>query len=177
MNRVDVKGILRDRQLRKELSVRVIIATQAREGIVTTREQAEQAYEAVQKELSFTPRVVTVLLLVLLAFASPALAQERGPLLLTSYAGFATAQALDVHSTTVALRRPGVAEANGLLARCAPSVPCLTATKAALTVGVLYVVDQHVRPRSKTAAVLLMTAATSVQLYIDIRNYRTGTTR
>jgi hypothetical protein len=43
--RVDIKSILADPEQRKELMVRTIIATQAREGIVTTREQAEAAYE------------------------------------------------------------------------------------------------------------------------------------
>jgi hypothetical protein len=42
--------ILTDPVLRKELFVGCIIATQAREGIVTTREQAEAAYDKIQKE-------------------------------------------------------------------------------------------------------------------------------
>ncbi len=42
--------LLADPVKRKELMVRVIIATQAREGIETTREQAEAAYEKVRKE-------------------------------------------------------------------------------------------------------------------------------
>ncbi len=41
--------LLADPAKRKELMVRVIIATQAREGIETTREQAETAYEKAQK--------------------------------------------------------------------------------------------------------------------------------
>lgn len=54
MRRIDVKGILASPELRQELMVGVIIATQAREGIETTREQALQAYEKVQTEK--TPR-------------------------------------------------------------------------------------------------------------------------
>lgn len=50
MRRIDVKGILASPELRRELMVEVIIATQAREGIETTREQALQAYEKVQRE-------------------------------------------------------------------------------------------------------------------------------
>jgi len=50
MTRVDIKAILRCPQLRRELSITTIIATQAREGITTTREQAEHAYDVVQKE-------------------------------------------------------------------------------------------------------------------------------
>lgn len=43
--RVNLKAILANPKQRKELMVRTIIATQAREGIVTTREQAEAAYD------------------------------------------------------------------------------------------------------------------------------------
>lgn len=49
-HRVDIKGILSDPCLRRKLMVEVIIATQAREGIETTREQAENAYDRVQEE-------------------------------------------------------------------------------------------------------------------------------
>lgn len=52
MKRIDVKAILRDPVQRRELMVTTIIATQAREGITTTRAQAEAAYDAVQKERS-----------------------------------------------------------------------------------------------------------------------------
>lgn len=48
--RVDIKAILRCPNLRRELFVTTIIATQAREGITTTREQAERAYDVVQEE-------------------------------------------------------------------------------------------------------------------------------
>jgi hypothetical protein len=42
--------LLDNSEQRKELMIRVIIATQAREGITTTREQAEAAYDKMQKE-------------------------------------------------------------------------------------------------------------------------------
>ena len=45
--RIDIQAILADHVLRKRLMVRVIIATQAREGIHTTIEQAEAAYDKV----------------------------------------------------------------------------------------------------------------------------------
>lgn len=44
-----LQGILRDPSLRRELMVRVIVATQAREGIVTTAAQAEAAYDRVRE--------------------------------------------------------------------------------------------------------------------------------
>jgi hypothetical protein len=52
MKRVDIKAILRDPAKRRELMVRCIISAQAMEGITTTREQAEAAYDKVQKEQS-----------------------------------------------------------------------------------------------------------------------------
>jgi len=45
--RVDIRGILADPDLRRELMVPTVQATQAREGIETTREQAERAYYVV----------------------------------------------------------------------------------------------------------------------------------
>jgi len=48
--RVDIKAILRDPAKRRELMVRTIIATQAREGIQTSRAQAEAAYDKVRRE-------------------------------------------------------------------------------------------------------------------------------
>jgi hypothetical protein len=48
--RIDINKILADPELRKEMMIRVVIATQAREGIETTWEQAEAAYEKVRKE-------------------------------------------------------------------------------------------------------------------------------
>lgn len=47
--RVDIRAILANPVLRKKLMVGVIIATQAREGIVTTVEQAEAAYEKARR--------------------------------------------------------------------------------------------------------------------------------
>ena len=42
--------LLANPEKRKELMVRVIIATQAREGIETTQAQAEAAYEKAHRE-------------------------------------------------------------------------------------------------------------------------------
>ena len=51
MNRVmNIKKILSNPETKRELMVRVIIATQAQEGIETTTEQAEAAYDKVQAE-------------------------------------------------------------------------------------------------------------------------------
>lgn len=48
--RPGIKALLRDPVLRRKLMIDCIIATQAREGIKTTQEQAEAAYDKVQKE-------------------------------------------------------------------------------------------------------------------------------
>ena len=48
--RIDIKAILADPKQRKRLMVDTIIATQAREGITTTKEQAEAAYDKVRGE-------------------------------------------------------------------------------------------------------------------------------
>jgi hypothetical protein len=50
LKRFDIKAILRDPVKRRELMVRCIMTTQHMEGIMTTREQAEAAYDKVQKE-------------------------------------------------------------------------------------------------------------------------------
>lgn len=54
--RVKIRDILGDPEERKELMIRTIIATQAREGIDVTREQAERAYEKVQEVIQEEPR-------------------------------------------------------------------------------------------------------------------------
>ena len=48
--RSHLKAILQDPVQRRELFIRCIVATQAREGIVTSHEQAEAAYDRVQHE-------------------------------------------------------------------------------------------------------------------------------
>ena len=50
MKRVDIRKILADPALRRELLVPCLMALQAREGIDTTREQAEYAYDKVLQE-------------------------------------------------------------------------------------------------------------------------------
>jgi hypothetical protein len=50
MKRVNIRAILADPVLRRRMMVQTIIATQAREGIETTQEQAERAYDKVLAE-------------------------------------------------------------------------------------------------------------------------------
>ena len=48
--RVNIRAILANPVLRRELVISTIIATQAREGITTTEAQAAAAYDHVQQE-------------------------------------------------------------------------------------------------------------------------------
>ena len=48
LQRVNLRAILDDPEKRREMMVGVIIATQAREGVTTTRAQAEAAYDKAQ---------------------------------------------------------------------------------------------------------------------------------
>ena len=50
MSRINIKQILNNPKLWKKLCVQSIIAIQAREGIETTKEQAERAFDVIQKE-------------------------------------------------------------------------------------------------------------------------------
>ncbi len=52
MTRINIRAILADPKKRRALMVEALIATQAREGITTTRAQAEAAYDRVQGELA-----------------------------------------------------------------------------------------------------------------------------
>lgn len=49
--RVDIKKIMSNSIQRKKILVRVIMATQAREGIDTTQGQAEVAYDKILQEV------------------------------------------------------------------------------------------------------------------------------
>jgi hypothetical protein len=53
--RINIKEILHDPVLRRSLLVPAIQAIQHREGIMTTREQAEAAYDKVVAERQETP--------------------------------------------------------------------------------------------------------------------------
>jgi len=55
--RVDIKSILRSPELRRDLMVGAILALQHREGVATTRKEAEIAYDNVRSGLS-APSIV-----------------------------------------------------------------------------------------------------------------------
>jgi len=49
-SRIDIRKVLADPHLRREMKMPLIQAIQGREGIDTSREQAEHAYDKVTKE-------------------------------------------------------------------------------------------------------------------------------
>lgn len=51
MSRVDIKRILADPELRRDLMIQNIVAMQAREGVTTLLEQAAEAYDKVRAEI------------------------------------------------------------------------------------------------------------------------------
>jgi hypothetical protein len=48
MRRVDIRAILAEPEKRRELLIRALMALQAREGIETSREQAENAIDRIK---------------------------------------------------------------------------------------------------------------------------------
>ena len=58
MRRLNVRAILADPAQRRRLIVSVIVATQAREGIGTTPEQAGAAYDRVLAERNVSERTM-----------------------------------------------------------------------------------------------------------------------
>jgi hypothetical protein len=51
MKRINIKALLANPAQRRRLLVGCIVAIQAREGIITTRAQAEHAYDAMQNRI------------------------------------------------------------------------------------------------------------------------------
>jgi hypothetical protein len=49
IRRLPIRAILADPAARRALMIRVIVATQAREGVETTPEQAARAYDTVKE--------------------------------------------------------------------------------------------------------------------------------
>jgi hypothetical protein len=108
---------------------------------------------------------------VVLLVATPAFAEPRGLLLSGAYAAFVGSQALDIHSTHLGLSR-GAVERNPFVGSCLAQVGCAFGVKSMTTAGVLWMVDRHVRPKSRTAAIVTVVALTAVQGAVAARNYR-----
>lgn len=113
--------------------------------------------------LSQTPDVQT---------SAPAMATQRPASLMPLYVGFATAQALDIHSTQLAIDR-GASERNPLLRVFGANNPWAAAVvKAGVTTSAIWSAEQMWRRNRRLSAVVLMTAVTALQVAVDAHNYR-----
>lgn len=97
--------------------------------------------------------------------------QPRPGALVPLYAAFATAEALDIHSTHLALAG-GAREANGVIAPCVQSLPCIVGVKAAAASAVILIIDRAVRPKHRRAAGIFAACLTAAQFTVDVHNYR-----
>ena len=112
-------------------------------------------------------RAVT-LLLALLALALPARAEDR--ILPALYVSTAVVQALDAHSTLVAIQGGG-AETNPLMAGLANHPVALVATKATVGCATILLARKLAR-RNRTAAILTLVAVNAAVAVVAARNYR-----
>jgi hypothetical protein len=95
--------------------------------------------------------------------------EGRG-VLIPLYVSFVALQALDVHSTLLAVDR-GAKETNPLAAPFVEHPPALIAFKAGMTVGTLYLVER-VRRHSRVGAIVLTAAFNSAYATVVANNYR-----
>jgi hypothetical protein len=95
--------------------------------------------------------------------------EGRG-VLVPLYASFAVLQALDLHSTRVALAR-GAVERNPLAAGLVNRPAAFIAVKAGAVAGTVYLAEQ-VRPHSRIGAIIVMGALNSLYATVVAHNYR-----
>jgi hypothetical protein len=86
------------------------------------------------------------------------------------YSSFVALQALDVHSTRMALANGGV-EANPAMQGVVGSTAGVIAMKAAGAAGVIFASEQ-IRKKNKAAAIGLMIATNSAMAWVVQHNYR-----
>jgi len=95
--------------------------------------------------------------------------EGRG-VLIPLYASFVVLQALDAHSTLLAVDR-GAKETNPIAAPFVEHPAALVAFKAGMTVGTLYLVER-VRRHSRLGAIVLTAAFNSAYATVVANNYR-----
>jgi Domain of unknown function (DUF5658) len=96
--------------------------------------------------------------------------REGRGVLIPLYVSFVALQALDVHSTLLAVDR-GAKETNPIAAPFVEHPPALIAFKAGMTVGTLYLVER-VRRHSRVGAIVLTAAFNSAYATVVANNYR-----
>lgn len=95
---------------------------------------------------------------------------RRGALFTSLAASFITLQALDVHSTLLAIDR-GAGEVNPMMAPFASRPAALIAVKAGAAGGILFMIDR-IHTRNRLAGLLMMAAANSAYATVVANNYR-----
>jgi uncharacterized protein DUF5658 len=103
------------------------------------------------------------------AAGTAARGQGRG-VLVPLYVSFVALQALDTHSTLLAVSR-GAKETNPIAAPFVEHPARLVAFKAGMTVGTLYLIER-VRRHSRVGAIVLTAAINSAYATVVVNNYR-----
>ena len=101
--------------------------------------------------------------------AAPGLEAARPVALLPLYVSFAALQALDVHSTLMALEG-GAREGNPVMRKVVSSPASLVAVKALSTAGALYAAEKLWK-RNRTLAILTMIGLNGAYLAVVSHNY------
>lgn len=88
------------------------------------------------------------------------------------YVALAAAQALDVHSSRLAISR-GAHEMNSVVRDSLTNRPwAAVAIKAGVTAGMLVASERLWRRKRRTGAVVLMAVVAAMQFGVDVHNYR-----
>lgn len=99
------------------------------------------------------------------------LASRPSPLV-PLYVGFASAQAFDIHSTSLAIDR-GARERNPLFRALGPdNTWAAAAVKASVTGATIWTAERMWKRNHRLHAVVFMAAATALQAAVDAHNYR-----
>lgn len=114
-------------------------------------------------------RIAAVLVLLVGFAGSSAEAQEVRFL----YAPIVVSQFADLHSTRVALGRPGTMEGNPVWRGCASSTPCLVTMKSAASAGLIFFAEKA-RRKHPRLVFFVMAGVTAGATTIAVRNYRVG---
>lgn len=103
---------------------------------------------------------------------APAVTTSRPAPLMPLYLGFAASQALDLHSTRLAIDRGG-RERNPLLkAFGGDNTWAAVAVKVGLTGATIWTAEHMWKRNRPMSAVVLMAAVTALQAAVDAHNYR-----
>ena len=100
---------------------------------------------------------------------TPPASAKRPSILIPLYVSFGVMQALDLHSTQLALAGGG-REANPLMGGVVGSPVAMTALKVGTTAGIIFL-SEKVRKRNRVAAVVMMVTMNSAYAMVVSHNY------